>query len=146
MTGNHLVAAAREAEKARLDSLAAIDAVAAQRVADSMAEVQRIEDSIAAAKAARAKSSQSGNSGSASTGSSNLGWASYSGPMQGGKPHGVGGTLRVTRSHSIDLKDGRGSTLQVNAGETIVNTKFDNGQLRQGELHRNDGTRKWFNI
>lgn len=79
-------------------------------------------------------------------GSKNLGWANYSGPTQGGQPHGVGGTLKITTSYSIDLKDGRGSTLEVNAGETIENTKFENGRLRAGELHRADGTRKWFNI
>lgn len=85
------------------------------------------------------------NSGSQSA-SKNLGWANYSGPTQGGVPHGVGGTLKITTSYSIDLKDGRGSTLEVSAGETIENTKFENGRLRAGELHRADGTRKWFNI
>lgn len=85
------------------------------------------------------------NSGSQSA-SKNLGWANYQGPTQGGVPHGVGGTLKITTSYSIDLKDGRGSTLEVNAGETIENTKFENGRLRAGELHRADGTRKWFNI
>ncbi|MBR5352596.1 MAG: Ig-like domain-containing protein [Bacteroidales bacterium] len=76
----------------------------------------------------------------------NVGYGSYSGPMKGGKAHGVGGTIRVSSRYSIDLKDGRGSRLEVYPGETIENTKFDNGQLRAGELHRNDGTRKWFNI
>lgn len=76
----------------------------------------------------------------------NVGYGSYSGPMKGGKAHGVGGTIRVTSNYSIDLKDGRGGRLDVYPGETIVNTKFVNGHLRQGELHRNDGTRKWFNI
>lgn len=86
---------------------------------------------------------KSGNGGG--SGSSNLGWGSYSGPMQGGKPHGAGGTIKVTSIYSIDLKDGRGTMLQVNPGETIENAKFENGRLRAGELHRNDGTRKWFN-
>lgn len=80
----------------------------------------------------------------ASNGAS-LGWGNYSGPMQGGKPHGAGGTIRVSSSYSIDLKDGKGGTLQVYPGETIENTKFENGRLRSGELHRKDGTRKWFN-
>ena len=81
----------------------------------------------------------------ATSGSSNLGWGSYSGPMQGGKPHGAGGTIKVKQSYSIDLKDGRGGKIEVRAGETIENTKFENGRLRAGELHRADGTRKWFN-
>ncbi|MBR5092753.1 MAG: Ig-like domain-containing protein [Bacteroidales bacterium] len=90
--------------------------------------------------------STGGNGGGTQTGAKNLGWANYQGPTQGGIPHGVGGSLKITQSYSIDLKDGRGSTLEVSAGETIENTKFENGRLRAGELHRADGTRKWFNI
>ena len=81
-----------------------------------------------------------------SSGTVDIAFGSYSGPTKGGKPHGVGGTIRVSSSYSIDLKDGYGGRLEVYPGETIENTKFDNGQLRAGELHRNDGTRKWFNI
>ena len=140
----------REAEEQRIaDSIALVNAAnqaamdEQQRIADSIAqaeEAQRIADSIANAKKKSVKTS----TGSAS-GSTNLGWGSYSGPMQGGKPHGVGGTIRVKSSYSIDLKDGRGSKLDVRSGESIENTKFDNGRLRAGELHRADGTRKWFN-
>lgn len=74
------------------------------------------------------------------------GVATYSGPMQGGQPHGIGGKLTFKSNYSLDLKDGKGTKLDINAGETIENTKFENGKLRQGELHRKDGTRKWFNI
>lgn len=81
----------------------------------------------------------------AKSGSTSLGWGTYSGPMQSGQPHGIGGTVKVTSNHSIDLKDGRGTMLEVEPGETIENTKFENGRLRSGELHRNDGTRKYFN-
>ena len=140
----------REAEEQRIaDSIALVNAAnqaamdEQQRIADSIAqaeEAQRIADSIANAKKKSVKTS----TGSASS-STNLGWGSYSGPMQGGNPHGVGGTIRVKSSYSIDLKDGRGSKLDVRSGETIENTKFDNGRLRAGELHRADGTRKWFN-
>ena len=79
-------------------------------------------------------------------GNCKLSWGNYNGPMKASKPHGAGGTIKVNTRYSIDLKDGRGGILQVYPGETIVNTKFVNGHLRQGELHRNDGTRKWFNI
>lgn len=84
----------------------------------------------------------------ASTGGSgkfSLGYGSYSGPMQGDKPHGAGGTISVNRSYQIDLKDGNGGMLDINPGDKIVNTKFENGRLRSGELQRTDGTRKWFN-
>lgn len=74
------------------------------------------------------------------------GAATYSGPSQGGQPNGIGGTLTFTRDYQLDMKDGRGTMLEIKADETIENTKFDNGKLRQGELHRKDGTRKWFSI
>lgn len=74
------------------------------------------------------------------------GVATYSGPMQGGQPNGIGGKLTFKSNYSLDLKDGKGTKLDIMAGETIENTKFENGKLRQGELHRKDGTRKWFNI
>lgn len=74
------------------------------------------------------------------------GVATYSGPMQGGQPNGIGGKLTFKSNYSLDLKDGKGTKLDIQAGETIENTKFENGKLRQGELHRKDGTRKWFNI
>lgn len=77
--------------------------------------------------------------------SSSLPYGSYSGPTQGGVPHGAGGTINVTSSYQIDLKDGRGTMLEVNPGDKIANTKFENGRLRAGELQRTDGTRKWFN-
>ena len=142
----------REAEEQRIaDSLALVaaandsaraafiaDSLEQVRIADSLEQV-RIADSIAKAKK---KVTQTTGGGS---GSSNLGWGNYSGPMQGGKPHGVGGTIKVKSNYSIDIKDGRGSKLDVRPGETIENTKFENGRLRAGELHRADGTRKWFN-
>ena len=143
----------REAEEQRVaDSLALVatandsarrafieDSIRQAFVADSLEQV-RIADSIAKAKKKAVQTSAGSGSGS-----SNLGWGSYSGPMQGGKPHGVGGTIKVKSSYSIDLKDGRGTKLDVHPGETIENTKFENGRLRAGELHRADGTRKWFN-
>lgn len=113
-------------------------------IADSLEQV-RTADSIAAVEAEKAAKKAAVKSTDNSIGGSNLGWGSYSGPMQNGKPHGVGGTIKVTKSYSIDLKDGRGSTLSVIPGESIENTKFENGRLRAGELHRKDGTRKWFN-
>ena len=70
----------------------------------------------------------------------------YEGPMNNEKPHGYGGTIQVTRSYSIDLKKMPAEYLQVNEGDVIVSTKFKDGVLRAGELHRKDGTRKVFTI
>ena len=73
----------------------------------------------------------------------NLGWGIYSGPMSGGKPHGFGGTITVTRSYTIDLKKASGETVQVNPGDKIVNVKMENEKLRQGEIHFSNGTRRY---
>lgn len=74
------------------------------------------------------------------------GVATYDGYVKNGQPDGVGGKLTFFRNYQLDLKDVEGNKLDIKSGETIENTKFENGNLRQGELHRNDGTRKWFNI
>ncbi len=76
----------------------------------------------------------------------NLGYATYEGPQSNGKPHGIGGKLTFKTKHSIDLKKMPTEYLEVQAGEYMENTKFDNGKLIQGELHRKDGTRKWIHI
>ena len=67
----------------------------------------------------------------------------YEGPMSGGKPNGIGGTITVTRSYSIDLKDGSGNSVSIEAGDRISNTKFKNGVLQQGQLIRSNGERKF---
>lgn len=81
---------------------------------------------------------------SGGTATSNLGWASYEGPMSGGKPSGIGGTLIIKSNHSIDLKNG--NFLDVKPGDKIVTTKFTNGVLNQGELHRKNGERTFIVI
>lgn len=81
------------------------------------------------------------NSGAAKV---NLNCAVYDGPISSGKPNGLGGTLAFNKSYTIDLKDGKGSTLSVGSGDKIVDTKFENGVLKQGELHRKSGERKYF--
>lgn len=74
------------------------------------------------------------------------GVATYEGQMQGGKPHGLGGTLKFNSYYTLDLKDGNGTKIYIKPGESIHNVKMDHGALIQGELHRNDGTRPWINI
>lgn len=71
-------------------------------------------------------------------------WFIYEGPCENGKPaDGMWGKMRVTRKHTIDLKDGRGGTLEVNCDDVIVNPQFRGGKwMLQGELHRTDGTRR----
>lgn len=145
-------------EAARLDSIRVADSIRQAAIADSIAAAAaedeaarqaaiadsiRIADSIAAAsKAAQTPPSATPR---VTSGGARLPYGSYNGPMQGGKPHGVGGTINVSSSYQLDLKDGRGSTLDLRPGDKIANTKFENGRLRSGELQRTDGTRKWFN-
>lgn len=76
----------------------------------------------------------------------NIEFGSYEGPMKNGKPHGFGGAVKVTRSYSIDLKKIPSEYLKVEKGDVIVSTKFTDGVLRAGELHRKDGSRKVFTI
>lgn len=74
------------------------------------------------------------------------GVATYTGTWEGGVPHGSGGKLYFSSDYQLDLKDINGTKLEIKAGETITDVKFVHGKLRQGTLHRNDGTTKWFNI
>ena len=79
----------------------------------------------------------------ATSGTVNLGYAVYEGPIRNGKPHGIGGTLRFTRSHSIDLKKATCDILDVESGDRMINVKMDMGRLIQGQLKRTDGSQKW---
>lgn len=74
------------------------------------------------------------------------GVATYKGDMQSGLPHGYGGKLVFYSNYQLDLKNVNGTKLEILAGETIEDAKFVNGKLRQGTLHRKDGTTKWFSI
>lgn len=64
--------------------------------------------------------------------------------MKGGKPHGIGGEITVTKTYSIDLKNG--SFKQVVKGDKIVNTKFKEGKLVQGYIHHSNGEQESFTI
>ena len=76
----------------------------------------------------------------------NLGYGIYEGPTKGGKAHGIGGTIRFTRSYSIDLKKASGESVEVNAGDRMINVKMDNNRIIQGQLKRADGSQKWIII
>ena len=79
-----------------------------------------------------------------SSNSYSLGWGTYEGPMQGGKPHGIGGEVKVTKAYTIDLKNG--SSKQVARGDRLVNVKFKDGKLVQGYIHRANGEQESFII
>lgn len=73
----------------------------------------------------------------ASSNTYSLGWGTYEGPMQGGKPHGMGGEIKVTRDYQIDMKNG--SHKSVSRGDKIVSCKFSEGKLVQGYIHHANG-------
>lgn len=54
-------------------------------------------------------------------------FGSYSGPA-----NGMGGEISVTKSYSLDLRKGDGSSLDLQPGDKIRNTRFQNGELKQG--------------
>ena len=74
------------------------------------------------------------------------GYAIYDGPRKNGKPNGMGGTVTFKRAYSIDLKKAPAEYVDVYKGDKIVNAKYIDGRLVQGEIHFTDGTRRWINI
>lgn len=81
-----------------------------------------------------------------SYGTSNLGYGVYEGPKENGKPSGMGGQIRFTRSYTIDLKKASGETVDVNPGDVMINVKMKDGRLIQGQLKRTDGSQRWIII
>lgn len=77
------------------------------------------------------------------SGKVSIGYGTYDGPLLNGKPDGFGGTITVTSTYTIDLKKASGETVTVHRGDMIMNVKMENDRLRQGEIHFNDGTRKY---
>lgn len=76
----------------------------------------------------------------------NLPYGYFEGPTNdGGKPNGFG-IAYVTKSYSLDLKNRDKETLDLKPGDKIMNAKFKDGNLQQGELQRKDGTRKTIQI
>ncbi|MBR1792328.1 MAG: hypothetical protein IJ764_01625 [Bacteroidales bacterium] len=73
-----------------------------------------------------------------------LKYASYDGDYKNGVPHGNGGTLKFKKAYRLDLKTSNGDFLDINAGETIKNTRFRDGRLCGGNLYRNNGEQKSF--
>lgn len=73
------------------------------------------------------------------------GVATYRGPGHGNQPDGIG-KLSFYSDYQLDLKDIKGTKLDIKAGEFVKGAKFVQGKLRQGTLHRKDGSTIWFNI
>lgn len=83
-------------------------------------------------------SNTSTTSTTTSSSGSKVSFGRYSGPA-----NGLGGTIYVTKSYSLDLNDGSGEALYLEPGDQIQNTKFENNQLRGGVWVHN-GSRRSF--
>lgn len=95
------------------------------------------------APAATDGTATTGSTAGASSKSVTMQYGKYEGPVSGGQPNGIGGTFTFTTSYTLDLKDGYGNTVDLNAGDKIIDTKFEDGCLQQGEIHFADGKRKY---
>ena len=73
--------------------------------------------------------SRRSNSVSEVTGTKSLGYGTYKGPMQNGKPHGVNGRLIFKSTHLIDNRDPKGRIAEP--GDYVIGEFFD-GHLVQG--------------
>lgn len=66
-------------------------------------------------------------------------YGKYQGPV-----NGMGGVITVTRSYSLDLRTGTGESIDLQPGDQIQNTRFKDGDLREGVwVHGSE--RKHFN-
>lgn len=65
-------------------------------------------------------------------------YGNYSGPS-----NGLGGTISVTRSYTLDLRKGDGTCLELEPGDQIQQTKFQDGDLKQG-IWIHQGARRFF--
>ena len=77
-----------------------------------------------------------------SNGTINLGYGIYEGHVSGGKANGIGGEIRFTRSYTIDLKKASGETVEVEAGDRMINVKMKDNRIIQGLLKRQDGSQR----
>lgn len=60
-------------------------------------------------------------------------YAEWTGPMKGGKPHGMG-TMRFKAAHAID------GQRMAQAGDYIADAEYSNGELVFGTWHHKDGS------
>lgn len=60
-------------------------------------------------------------------------FGTYSGPDDG-----IGGTIHVTQSYALDLRNASHQTIQLEPGDVITRTVFKNGELVSGRWERAD--------
>lgn len=88
------------------------------------------------------KTDSQGSKREKASGNSDQGWYTWNGAYRDGKPHGKG-TMKITRTYTIELKDITGSKITVYPGETI-NAMLDNGRIRGGDIIHKDGSSTTF--
>lgn len=108
---------------------------------DTVAVVEPAEETVVEETPAPAQTSQPAATQaptSSASASKNLGYATWTGGMKNGQPHGMG-TMTYSTSHTIDPRDAKGRVAQP--GEYIVG-EWDNGHLVQGRWFKKDGTKE----
>ena len=76
-----------------------------------------------------------------------LGYATYYGPINTSRqPHGLGGELKFKRYYEIDLKKASGEKVQVGDGDIMIECKYENGKLIQGQLIFSHDGERWIHI
>lgn len=114
------------------------DTLQVEEIEEPVAEEQDAEQAPAVqSKPLKPTSAQSSQSTAASS-TKNLGYATWTGGIKNGQPHGMG-TMTYSTSHTIDPRDAKGRVAQP--GEYIVG-EWDNGHLVQGRWFKKDGTKE----
>lgn len=115
-----------------------------QKVKEPETENARPEAEKARPEAERPQSqaapaAQKPRTAAATQSTANLGYATYSGPMQNGAPHGTGGKLKFKSSHVIDSRDSQQRVAEP--GDYVIG-EFKNGHLVSGKWFGSDGVVK----
>ena len=76
------------------------------------------------------------------SGGHSLGYATWTGKMKNGKPHGTG-TMTYTTSPIIEERDSKHR--MASSGEYVIG-EWDNGHLVQGRWYKSDGNKEQINI
>lgn len=113
----------------KTDTVIKTDTVVVKERVPAQAKVVTVPTTQAAAPKTNTSVSQTGPK---------VSFGYYSGPS-----NGLGGTISVTNTYSLDLRKGDGTCLDLQPGDQIQQTKFVDGDLKQGVwIHQ--GVRQFF--
>lgn len=120
--------------------------VDSDRIHDTIVKETIVHDTIVQKVVQEKEKTSVSQSTSKNSGELDLGYSIYNGPISNGKAHGSGGTLRFTRSYTIDLKQLSGEQIEVSSGDKMVDVTMNNNRLISGLLKMKNGDTRWINI